>query len=485
MPRPLRILAALWPLLSPAYGAWAAPRVDKVPSSLVYPDFWHTPLGIHRGTPELLNLMLGGRARFNDPAGVACVHMNEFGENSPQITAFGVNRGACQIVYNPSMKNLDVYGGPGSGVDQFSRPQGIACLANGTVAVADTGNDRIVFLRFSGGRLRWDHVLGSSGQGPGQFKQPGGVAMDSQGRLFVADTANNRIQIFDPQGRFLEAFGGDPNANNAVSYPQAIAVVDALEPYSLAPESAVFVIDQDRGRLQKFSLDGEFLGQAVAANLGRDQVIFDSLALDYFNNVWVTDRHLDQIHKFDTHLQWITSWGHWGEGDGALDEPRGIGINRHYGQVVVLERNSAQYLWIGADVEDLRFSHREELAAGGQLRIDYRLTERAWVDTWIEDLNGNRVATLQARRFQRQGAQTFLWSGDLDNGARVPPGEYVIVFQAEAAYSSATYVKREMRRRFEVPRPAAGAAPTPEADATAAAVSSTVDATKTTGTAAP
>ena len=397
--------------------------------------------------------------------------MDEFGENSPQNTAFGVNRGSCQIVYNPTMKSLDVFGSPGPGVDQFSRPQGIACLANGTVAVADTGNDRIVFLRFAGGRLRWDHVLGSSGPGEGQFKEPGGVALDSQGRIFVADTANNRIQIFDAQGRFLEAFGGDPNANNAVSYPQSIAVVDALEPYALAPESAIFVIDQDRSRLQKFSLDGEFLGQAVAANLGRDQVIFDSLALDYFNNVWVTDRHLDQIHKFDTHLQWITSWGHWGDGDGALDEPRGIGINRHYGQLVVLERNSAQYLWIGADVEDLRFSHREDLATGGQLRIDYRLTERAWVDTWIEDLSGNRVATLQARRFQRQGAQTFLWSGDLDDGTRVPPGDYVIAFQAEASYSSATYVKRELRKHFEVPAAPPGALPIRLGDAADAAES--------------
>jgi hypothetical protein len=226
--------------------------------------------------------------------------------------------------------------------------------------------------------------------------------------------------------------------------------VDSLEPYALAPESAVYVVDLGGGRLQKFSLDGQFLGQAVASDLGRQEVGFDSLALDYFNNVWVTDRKLNQIHKFDTHLQWITSWGHAGSVDGALEDPRGIGIYRHYGQMVVLERESAQYLWIGADIEDIRFSHKEELASGGRLRIDYKLTERAWVDTWIEDQGRARVAVLQNRRLQHQGAQTLLWDGNVDGGIRIQPGSYTFVFRAEASYSSATYVQREVRRRFVV-----------------------------------
>jgi DNA-binding beta-propeller fold protein YncE len=460
MPRLTSIYLALALGLSGlATPARALPRVDRVPSSLVYPDFWHTPFGIHRGTEQLLDLMLAGQVHFDDPAGLACVHMLESGDAGPPLTVFGLNRGAGQIVYNPDMRSLAVFGEEGLGEGRFFRPQGIACLRDGTVAVADTGNDRVVFLRFTHGALRWDHVLGMRGTGPGEFMQPGGVALDSQGRLFVADTGNNRIQAFDRQGRFLESFGGDPEANNAVQAPQALSVVDSLEPDAPHPDSAVFVIDEQGARLQKFSLAGEFLGQAVASDLGRSAVRFNSLALDYFNNVWVTDRLSDQIHKFDQHLQWVADWGHPGQGDGALDDPRGIGINRPYGQVVVLERNSAQYLWIGADIEDVRFSHQADLAQGGRLRVDYRLSERAWVDAWVENGEQQRIATLLTRRFQRQGAQTLNWNGALSGGGKAGTGTYFLVFQAEAAYSSSTYVKRALKLRFEVPKAVVEAAP--------------------------
>jgi len=134
-------------------GLGAEPGLVTRPSTLVYPDFWHTPLGLHRGTPKLLKLMLGDKVRFNDPAGVACTRMKEHGEQSPQITAFGVNSGSGQIVYNPDMKSLDVFGAEGSGDGYFLQPVGVACLPDGRVAVADSGNHRIALLHFNQNKL--------------------------------------------------------------------------------------------------------------------------------------------------------------------------------------------------------------------------------------------------------------------------------------------------------------------------------------------
>ncbi|MGH7442793.1 MAG: NHL repeat-containing protein [bacterium] len=437
--------------------ALALPRVEREPSSLVYPDFWHTPLGIHRGTQALLDLLLDGKVRFNDPEGAACAPM--LGQTGVRdVTVFGVNSGAGQILYNPDMHSLAMFGTNGGGRGCFFRPQGIACLPDGTVAVADSGNNRVVLLNYRDGTLHWDRVLGSEGQGVGQFEDPKGVALDSQGRLFVADTGNNRIQVFDRDGVFLEAFGADAGSNNAISAPQALAVEDPLEPNASNPEAALFVLDLGGERLQKFSLDGDFIGQITAADLGRP-LHGASLALDYFGNVWVTDRLSDQIHKFDGHLQWISDWGQPGQGDGCLDEPRGIAINRAYGQVIVLEKESAQYLWIGADLANLRLSHAGDLPLGGRLRIDYRLSERAWVDAWIEDQGKNRVATLLDHGFQAQGDQTLFWDGRTDPAkAKVVPGTYILVLRAEAAYSSARFVVRELKRRFSVPCASTGVA---------------------------
>ena len=451
MTRPSLALAP-WLLLLALSGAplLAEPRLEKVPSSAVYPDFWHTPLGIHRGSPALLKLLTSDQARFDDPLGLACTRMDEYGEQSPQITAFGVNSNAGQIVYNPSMKSLAVFGQQGWGEGRFYKPVGVACRPDGRVVVADTGNQRLVLLRFHDGKLYWVNTLGQRGHGPGQFVDPRWVALDSQGRIYVSDTGNNRIQVLDAQGQFLYSFGDNPNANNSLDEPQAIAVVDPGEPYSPEPLGAIYVVDQHHGRVQKFSLDGRFLGQTTAEDLGRPTVYFEGIALDYFNNLWVADRSSDQLHKYDQHLQWVDSWGKPGEGDGKLSSPRGVAIYRHYGQLLVLEAESAQYLWIGTDIKEVRFSRVESRQKGPELRIDYRVTDRAWVDTWVEDLEQNKLVQLQTHKLQKEGAQTIFWNGDISGGYRIAPGTYFLVFQAEATYSSATYVKREMRKRFVV-----------------------------------
>jgi hypothetical protein len=424
--------------------------VETGPSTLVYPDFWHTPLGLHRGTPRLLRLMLGDAVQFDDPGGVACTRMDELGPQGPQITAFGVNTGSGQIVYNPDMLHLAVFGQAGGGEGRFYQPVGIACHPSGLVAVADSGNHRIVYLRYERGELRWDHTLGSRGSGPGQFENPRWVALDSQERLYVSDTGNNRVQVFSPEGLFLGQFGGDPDANNSLLEPQAIAVVDPLEPFRDAAAAGIYVVDQHHGRIQRFSPLGLFLGQVTAADLNKPNVYFDGIALDYFNNLWVADRSSDQIHKFDHQLQWLDSWGTHGSGDGQLDSPRGLAIYRHYGQVLVLERESAQYLWVGTDLKDIRFSRVDDPGLGPRLRLDYRLTERSWVDCWVETPQGDHVATLLKRRLQRQGDQSIFWNGDLDGGFRIAPGPYVLVFDVEATYASATYVVKELRRKFVV-----------------------------------
>jgi hypothetical protein len=447
----MRVLAVFFVLLSLAAPASSEPRLATEPTTLVYPDYWHTPLGMHRGTPRLLRLMLGEAVRFDEPMGVACARMAELGGTGPQITAFGVNSGSGQIVYNPDMLHLAVFGEAGGGDGRFYKPIGVACHPSGLVAVADSGNHRIVFLSYSHGELHWDHAFGSRGKGPGQFESPRWVALDSQERLYVSDTGNNRIQVFGADGSFLQAWGDDPNANNSIIEPQALAVVDPLEPFSADPgQAGLYVVDQYHGRIQRFSLDGRFLGQVTAADLGKPAVYFEGVALDYSNNLWVADRSNDQIHKFDRRLEYIDSWGSHGDEDGQLNSPRGLAIYRHYGQVLTLEKEAAQYLWIGADVKDVKFSRVEDPQLGPKLRLDYRVTERAWVDAWIEDLDGEHIATLIKHHLQRAGAQTIFWTGDLDSGFRISNGPYNLVFDAEATYSSATYVKKEVRKRFVV-----------------------------------
>ncbi|HET7693735.1 MAG TPA: hypothetical protein VFM44_11670, partial [Gemmatimonadota bacterium] len=153
-------------------------------TTLVYPPFAHT-LGIHRARAQHLKLFLGDRTRFDDPQGLAAVKFAS--DDDPdargddfQLTLFGVNSGRGEILYNSSMQTLAIYGRPGGGKDELTRPHGIAATVDGRVYVADTGNRRVV-------RLRWDpDARALSWVGSWDAPAPFDVEADTRGDLWVS-----------------------------------------------------------------------------------------------------------------------------------------------------------------------------------------------------------------------------------------------------------------------------------------------------------
>ena len=77
----------------------------------------------------------------------------------------------------------------------------IAFGPNGRIYISDGyGNARILEYNTKGERVRqW----GSHGPGPGQFNQPHGIAIDDRGVIYVADRNNARLQRFDLDGKYL------------------------------------------------------------------------------------------------------------------------------------------------------------------------------------------------------------------------------------------------------------------------------------------
>ena len=84
----------------------------------------------------------------------------------------------------------------GDGDGQFNVPFGVAALPGGRLAVADTGNHRVVVLDAATGAF--EHAIGSEGGGDGQFNHPVGVAALPGGRLAVADWSNSRVVLLAP-----------------------------------------------------------------------------------------------------------------------------------------------------------------------------------------------------------------------------------------------------------------------------------------------
>ena len=126
--------------------------------------------------------------------------------------------------------------------EPFNHPTDIAQAPNGDYYVSDGyGNSRVHCFSAEGTyRFSW----GRPGDGPGEFTTPHAVWVDSAERVLVADRENNRVQLFDLQGRFLEAWS------------------DFYHPMDIYADrdGNVFVTDQIP-RLSMLSPDGTLIGR--------------------------------------------------------------------------------------------------------------------------------------------------------------------------------------------------------------------------------
>jgi DNA-binding beta-propeller fold protein YncE len=96
---------------------------------------------------------------------------------------------------------IQVGGQPASPSSAFCGTTDIAFGPNGRIFISDGyANARILEYTAEGKRVReW----GTPGTGPGQFRLPHGIAIDKQNVLYVADRENGRIQRFDLEGKYL------------------------------------------------------------------------------------------------------------------------------------------------------------------------------------------------------------------------------------------------------------------------------------------
>lgn len=166
----------------------------------------------------------------------------------------------------------------------FWGPRGIAVDAEGNVYVADTGNKRVMVFDPDGDFIR---QIGSGGGLPGQLDEPAGLAVGDDGLLYVADSWNQRIQVFTSEGLFMrewtvEAWFAQSNERPYLAVDSArnvyvtdpdgsrVIVFDAFGEYQysfgdyttiglagsvLADDGHLFVVDTERGSLQRYAIE--------------------------------------------------------------------------------------------------------------------------------------------------------------------------------------------------------------------------------------
>jgi peptidylamidoglycolate lyase len=170
-----------------------------------------------------------------------------------------------------------------SGTDRthLQGPGGLTFLPDGSFYVADGDTDARVVKFDKDGKflLEW----GAEGTGPGQFNAIHSITVDAGRRVYVADRSNKRVQIFDGNGKFLDAWPNIPNATRIVA----------------TEDGAIWLASAAYNRFAKFDTNGNLLNHW--GTFGADPGLLSNphqFSVDREGNLYEADDLNNRVQKF-------------------------------------------------------------------------------------------------------------------------------------------------------------------------------------------
>lgn len=211
-------------------------------------------------------------------------------------------------------------GRAGEGPGQFQEPVSI-CARGAKIVVADATRRKFqVFNRE--GRVLGESRPGAAAKGSktngGIFSKPSSVAIDSRGRIYAADSADHYIRVFDGQGSFTREFMNKHGKDGGIN---GLFCDNAGNLYLSDPDNGcVHVVSSEQGVwLRKLGTKGSGDGQMQLPQ---------GIALDRSGNLYVVDYGTSKVSVFSKAGIFQRSWGGKGTGRGQFNVPRGIAVDR-------------------------------------------------------------------------------------------------------------------------------------------------------------
>jgi RHS repeat-associated protein len=322
-------------------------------------------------------------------------------------------------VFNEAGDYISKFGEAGTGEGQFNTDWWLrlAVSGNGDIWVDDQGNSRM---------QKWSKVeyhpavqrsfkasFGSKGSGNGQFDVATDVAVDpTDGTIWVADDGNNRIQHFTAGGGYLGKFSGCEDPASVLVESQgnvyvacgvgikkysdtgqliqtiatrgyAEAQVSFVTDMALDSANGLWVASQESGEVKHFAANGAFL-DAFSAGIPW------GIAVSPSGEIYVSHAY-DRVTVFDKKGNQLRTIGSQGSGDGQFNFPSDVEVDDDGYVWVADARNDRVQVFNEAGDYISKFG--EAGTGEGQFNTDWwlRLAVSGNGDIWVDDQGNSRM----------------------------------------------------------------------------------------------
>ncbi len=290
----------------------------------------------------------------------------------------------------------DLYPPAGS---QLSNPMGISVSAGSpqSVYVVDRGNYRIVKFSTNGS---YQTVWGAYGPANGEFESPGSVAVDTSGFVYVSDEPGvwGRIQKFDTSTPpvWVASWALDSTPTDGMF----------TVPWGAAFDSSgnIYVNDLFNGQAQKFDSSGNFSAKISSQGTSTPFQGPMGLAIDASDNVYVLEMS-GRIQKFDSSLNYQTTWGGPGSGQKQFQSPTALAVDAS-GNIFVADTGNYRVQVLNSSGNYLREwgGKAGTPPSDGQFDMIYGIAVDAEGNVYVSDMGLNRI-----QKFDSQGVFLAKW----------------------------------------------------------------------------
>ena len=246
-----------------------------------------------------------------------------------KVTINGDNLHHSPFVVQVKERRLEIVGELDLKGEILKSPHKIAVNSKGLIAVTDWDGHCILAFDKEG---KYPRKFGSKGKRAGQLNHPTGVTYLNDDHILVADVGNNRIQQFNVHtGNFVKAFGKYGTGEGELSDPEDVC---------MDCEGRVVIADWGNNRIQFFTEDGEPV--FTFGDSGSEKLVRPTGCIFHQNMFIVCDRGNNCLKIFDRSGKFLRTIGEKGKGDGQLNWPQGLCVEKcgDHHNILVCDRDN-------------------------------------------------------------------------------------------------------------------------------------------------